>query len=289
MRAWRTGVAGAALVGLSLLAACSGPSAQSGAGLFGLAGGAADVRPAATAPDGGARFRTERAPADALFGPADLERAFMAAAFTPEPGAAPLEALRAGELRLSRWVGPIRFRVDGDRATRADRTAARRVAAELARVTGLSISEAQSAQSANLSILVNSALVRRRVADSLSSRVWYGASAAPAYLTADAAPCIAVIDTETPLGGAIRGATILIQAELRGPAREACLEEEFAQSLGLFHDSPAARPSIFNDDQEFARLTDHDAQLLRLLYAPALRPGLSAAQTRPIVRSRLGL
>ena len=45
-----------------------------------------------------------------------------------------------------------------------------------------------------------------------------------------------------------------------------------------------ARPSIFNDDDEFALLTRHDELLLEMLYDPRLRPGMTAAEAMPIVR-----
>lgn len=63
----------------------------------------------------------------------------------------------------------------------------------------------------------------------------------------------------------------------------ACLHEEIAQGLGLPNDSPLARPSIFNDDQEFALLTPMDELMLRMLYDARLRPGMSIAEARPIV------
>jgi hypothetical protein len=62
-----------------------------------------------------------------------------------------------------------------------------------------------------------------------------------------------------------------------------CLHEEIAQGLGLPNDSPAARPSIFNDDQEFALLTPMDEMMLKMLYNPALTPGMTADQARPII------
>lgn len=63
----------------------------------------------------------------------------------------------------------------------------------------------------------------------------------------------------------------------------ACLHEEIAQGLGLPNDSPLARPSIFNDDQEFALLTPMDELMLRMLYDARLRPGMSIAEARPII------
>ena len=67
--------------------------------------------------------------------------------------------------------------------------------------------------------------------------------------------------------------------------RLSCFHEEIAQGLGLPNDSPRARPSIFNDDEEFALLTDQDEMMLRILYSPELRPGMTAAEARPIVES----
>jgi hypothetical protein len=58
-----------------------------------------------------------------------------------------------------------------------------------------------------------------------------------------------------------------------------------AQGMGLSNDSPEARPSVFNDDEEFALLTPHDEALLRILYDPRLRPGMTAEEAMPIVRA----
>jgi hypothetical protein len=77
----------------------------------------------------------------------------------------------------------------------------------------------------------------------------------------------------------------VIRAEHPDLLRLSCLHEEIAQGLGLANDSPTARPSIFNDDEEFALLTRQDELMLRMLYNPALRPGMTEAQARPIVES----
>ena len=80
-------------------------------------------------------------------------------------------------------------------------------------------------------------------------------------------------------------AVAVIPSEHPDLMRLACIHEELAQSLGLPNDSNAARPSIFNDDQEFALLTRQDELMLRILYDPALRPGMTKAQARPIVET----
>lgn len=79
-------------------------------------------------------------------------------------------------------------------------------------------------------------------------------------------------------------AVAVIRAEHPDLIRLSCVHEELAQGLGLANDSPQARPSIFNDDDEFALLTSHDEKLLAMLYDPRLRPGLDAETARPIVR-----
>lgn len=79
-------------------------------------------------------------------------------------------------------------------------------------------------------------------------------------------------------------AVALMRAELPARLRSSCIHEELAQGMGLANDSPAARPSIFNDDEEFALLTRHDELLLQILYDPRLRPGMTEAEATPIVR-----
>ena len=83
--------------------------------------------------------------------------------------------------------------------------------------------------------------------------------------------------------GIYQRAYAVIRAEHPDLLRLSCLHEEIAQGLGLPNDSPAARPSIFNDDEEFALLTRMDELMLRLLYNPALHPGMTEAEARPIV------
>jgi hypothetical protein len=78
-------------------------------------------------------------------------------------------------------------------------------------------------------------------------------------------------------------AVAVIRAENPDLLKLSCIHEELAQGLGLANDSPDARPSIFNDDDEFALLTNHDEALLGMLYDPRLTPGMSMAEARPIV------
>lgn len=78
-------------------------------------------------------------------------------------------------------------------------------------------------------------------------------------------------------------AVAIVRAEHPELLRLSCFHEEIAQGLGLANDSPRARPSIFNDDEEFALLTPMDEQLLSILYDERLRPGMTMEEARPIV------
>lgn len=80
-------------------------------------------------------------------------------------------------------------------------------------------------------------------------------------------------------------AVAVIRAEHPDALRQSCVHEELAQGMGLANDFPHARPSIFNDDEEFALLTRHDELLLHLLYDPRLRPGMTEATARPIIET----
>lgn len=88
-------------------------------------------------------------------------------------------------------------------------------------------------------------------------------------------------DADTP--DSFHSAVAIVRAEHPDLLRKSCYHEEIAQGLGLSNDSPAARPSIFNDDDEFALLTRHDELLLEILYDERLPLGISPARARPIV------
>ncbi|MCG7493246.1 DUF2927 domain-containing protein [Thalassobius sp. Cn5-15] len=77
---------------------------------------------------------------------------------------------------------------------------------------------------------------------------------------------------------------VVIRAEHPDILRKSCIHEEMAQGMGLINDSPRARPSIFNDDDEFAFLTSHDERLLAMHYDRRLRIGMPLPEARPIVR-----
>ena len=96
--------------------------------------------------------------------------------------------------------------------------------------------------------------------------------------------CMAMTSMSSEPNSAISSALVIIRSELPEIMRRACLHEEIAQSLGLTNDSHFARPSIFNDDDEFATLTKFDEILLRVLYDHRLQPGISEKEAAQLVK-----
>jgi hypothetical protein len=196
---------------------------------------------------------------------------------------------RGGASPLRRWQEPVRMEIIHGAGVppsrrKADEDEINRYSRRLARVTGHPVSaigapnfliviaseddrdaaldevleQMPAISSASLRALRN---MRR---DTYCAVAAYAAGANPNVYTA----AVAVIRSENP-----------------DLLRLSCIHEELAQGLGLANDSPAARPSIFNDDDEFALLTGHDELLLKMLYDPRLRPGMRAAEAAAITRT----
>ena len=96
--------------------------------------------------------------------------------------------------------------------------------------------------------------------------------------------CMAMTSMNAEPNSEITSALVIIRSELPKLMRRACFHEEIAQSLGLTNDSHFARPSIFNDDDEFATLTQFDEILLQILYDRRLHPGISEKEASQLVR-----
>jgi hypothetical protein len=189
--------------------------------------------------------------------------------------------------RLRRWDTPIRMRVEfGASVPREmqarDRAEIERFTGRLSRLSGLPIRLTEGA--ANFDILIVDEDERQALEPRLRALV-PGISNAAIRTIVDlprSTYCLVFAFSE---GSAptYRRAVAIVRAEHPDLIRRSCFHEEIAQAMGLANDSPSARPSIFNDDEEFALLTTHDEYLLRILYDPRLRPGMTVAEARPIV------
>lgn len=188
---------------------------------------------------------------------------------------------------LRRWQQPVRIRMDfGDSVDTGQRSRDRaeigNFAARLQRVSGHPI--ALTGGAGNFTVLIVNEDERRAIAPRLNTLV-PGIPAPDVVALSELAPqnYCTVFAYSRGNSAVYAQAVVLIRAELPPRLRRSCVHEELAQGMGLASDSPRARPSIFNDDEEFAYLTRHDELLLKILYDPRLRPGMTEAEARPIV------
>ncbi|WP_322891496.1 MULTISPECIES: DUF2927 domain-containing protein [unclassified Yoonia] len=193
---------------------------------------------------------------------------------------------QGGQTTLRRWEQPIRMNVVFSETVPLaqrdqDRTSVSAFAARLARLTGVPISQTDAAP--NFHVLFLDEDDRRGAADRLRALV-PGISDATVrgIVTLPRDQLCLVAAVFQPGQSTYAQAVVLIRAEHPNLMRAACIHEELAQGMGLANDSDTARPSIFNDSEEFALLTRHDELLLRILYDRRLAAGMPPATAAPI-------
>ena len=190
---------------------------------------------------------------------------------------------------LRRWSGPVRLQAHFGPSTSTlarsrDRAFLNSYAQRLARITGHPISTTNN--NGNFHVLylnrdeqLNAEDLLRELVPGIGVETVREITRLPRFTF-----CSVYAFSETRAAATYITAIAVIRTEHPELLRRSCVHEEIAQGLGLPNDSPAARPSIFNDDEEFALLTDHDELLLRMLYDDRLEPGATAADARPVIR-----
>ena len=236
-------------------------------------------------------LRTDGGGPDTPYGVDDVVENFIEIAFFDEYGQPGVfgRRSRGGSGSLTRWNKPVRLSVEFGptipSALRArDRGEVQQFATRLARVTQHPITIDNA--NANFTVFVagedDRSFIQRRLIELIPSispeELALFANLPRSFYCLVAA----VSDADAP--NTYSRAVALVRAEHPDLVRKSCLHEEISQGLGLPNDSPVARPSIFNDDDEFALLTSHDEILLRMLYDSRLQPGMTVAEARPIIR-----
>ena len=236
------------------------------------------------------RMRRDVAPSDMPFTTADLVRDFERIALFDEYSDVDGRFVHSETpALLRRWNRPVRVAVmTGASASPEDAARDRaNVAAftrRLARLTGVDMGLGQGSD-VNFLVLFMTSDERSAFAEQVAA---YYPDFAPAVMGAlRDTPldtfCTAYAFSDPAQPSVYSAVIILIRAEHPPLTRLSCVNEEMAQAMGLPNDSPDARPSLFNDSLEFALLTEHDAILLRMLYDPRLRPGMTTEEARPLL------
>ncbi|TMV53873.1 DUF2927 domain-containing protein, partial [Thioclava sp. BHET1] len=236
-------------------------------------------------------MRTDRGGPDAPFDARILTRNFLRIAafdeYAPEGADNHLVARQTPD-HLRRWSGPVHMALTFDpmvpEAKRvADTAYVTAYAARLAALTGLTITV--GSEPGNFHIFVLDEDARRAIGPELRRLIpGIGANVVATVTQLPVSTYCTAFAFSQPGRYTYDAALAVIRGEHPDLMRKACYDEELAQSLGPANDSPEARPSIFNDDQEYALLTRQDALMLRMLYDPRLRPGMTAAEAAPIAR-----
>lgn len=195
---------------------------------------------------------------------------------------------RGGASPLRRWSAPVRMEIIfGDSVPpsqrKSDTSAITDYAARLSRVTGHPVSVGGRP---NFMVIIAGEDDRGEALAAAAKRVpgISQASLAPLINLRNDTYCVVAAYAGGADENTYTAALAVIRAENPGLLRLSCIHEELAQGMGLANDSPGARPSIFNDDDEFALLTRHDELLLQMLYDPRLRTGMTADEARRTVQ-----
>jgi hypothetical protein len=236
------------------------------------------------------RMRRDVAPDDAPYTVDDLVRDFERIALYDEYADVGGRFVRSeSPALLRRWDRPVRVAVmTGASAAPEDASRDRaNVAAftrRLAQLTGVDMAMGEGAD-VNFLVLFMTSNERTAFADQVAAHYPDFAPAVMGALrdTPLDTFCTAYAFSDPARPSVYSAVIILIRAEHPPLTRLSCVNEEMAQAMGLPNDSPDARPSLFNDSLEFALLTEHDAILLRMLYDPRLRPGMTADEARPLL------
>ncbi len=275
----------AAIAPIAFLAACAAPVQQTAA-----PGAQAFYSQAEANLLAQGKMRTDYAPADAPFSYGDLVADFVRIVLYDEYRVANgrFEPSQ-NPAYLRRWEGPVRVAVlEGASVPAAqqkrDRATVAKYIRRLARLSGLDM-RLSPEEGANMLVLFLNEAEQRAFARQLPERYPnVDRAVIDAFANSPRNTFCAAFSFPSKENPAIYDfSLILIKAEHSDLMRKSCIHEELAQALGLTNDSPTARPSIFNDDEEFAFLTMHDEILLKMLYDPRLHAGMTASDIVPML------
>jgi len=149
----------------------------------------------------------------------------------------------------------------------------------LAKITGHSISFARSRQEANFIVVFSHLQLWRNDIALVSGNLL--------IKPPDDAACMFGLGLDAK--NAITKAWVVIPVDFAQEHRQllSCIVEETTQAMGLPSDSDKVFPSIFNDHTPESLLTGLDALLLKMLYQPAIKPGMRVAQVKPVLANIL--
>ncbi len=176
---------------------------------------------------------------------------------------------------LHRWQRPLKIFIESEEGdARLQRQMYKVQAAHLQGITGHQLYFVNSQQKANV-LVVFTSLKKMR-----DNAFKYIITTPELEQVLKSAICMASIESNK-YAEIIRAVILIPVDSARQSGRLVdCIVEELTQVMGLPNDSVAVYPSIFNDLSIDSDLTGLDYLLLKMLYHPLLKPGMSEPQVR---------
>ena len=198
------------------------------------------------------------------------------------------EMYRLPDPRLHKWVGAVRIFVRRDAP--ADAAAERILDGQLERlaaITRLHFAKVDDEARANFLIVFTT---RDRYAattlEALGDMPTTHRDAVARRLPAT--NCVGLYQVDERAGALLKATVVIPLDHARATGRlRRCVVEETTQSMGLPNDDNEVYPSVFNDTSRLDDLTGHDVMLLRLLYDPRMKAGMTREQALEVARAIL--
>lgn len=183
---------------------------------------------------------------------------------------------------VRKWTAPVRYFIVHNAGEEVlHRRMARAHFEHLAAITGLSIEPAESSVAANFLVVLTS---EGRLETELL-RYYRSDSALQNEVLLRHSTCLATFAAERR-GSIVRAVAMIPVDRARASGELAsCMVEELTHAMGLSNDSLKDIPSIFSRRSGYAFLSGLDYLMLKMLYDPRLKAGMSEKIALPILRT----
>lgn len=206
----------------------------------------------------------------APFSERELIDGFVKTVFGEE---SPTAQTRRASRLIKKFTGPVDYTIVSAASKDRSKTLHRFLGSLSEAVAGLTLRESRTFDEAQMVIFLVDRADYKAV---IRNTAWNGVDTA--FLEENA--CSAVLAAR-PSG--IEQANIYLVVDESFESLSHCMVEEIAQSLGPANDSTDLADSIFNDQSELDVFGIFDWFILSMLYHPAVQPGMSEAEVRPIL------
>ena len=177
--------------------------------------------------------------------------------------------------RVKKYVNPVKIWID-NRAHLNRLAMVREFVHDLpSKIDGLQIRFARTPKEANFRVYIVDAA---EYADTVRHEVFKNP-----YMDVPGQCIVRVLSRRS---GILRSDAVIVSDQGLSLFRR-CMVEEILQGLGPINDDPSLRWSVFNDHTTYDYFTPFDRLLLNMLYNPAVSPGMTAREVRPLMPSLL--